>query len=255
MKSLNTLSQFHDLKNKNIVITGGASGIGAGLVEGFYEQGARVIFLDRDEKSANALLKKINSKNVSFKKTDLSKVEQIKKSFAFILKKFQSIDVLINNAANDKRHSFLKASVKEWDWSLAINLRSYFFSMQSVLNQMIKKKTGNIINFSSNSFLLGLSDYPGYTASKAAIVSLTKSLAREVGKHNIRVNSILPGWVMTEKQKKTWATPAAIAECLKEQSLKELIKVEDIIGPTLFLASDSSKMITGETLIVDGGRV
>ena len=246
--------QFPDLNGQSVLITGGANGIGAGLVEGFLQQGCRVAFLDKDESNAKKLLKKLSPKKVLFLKTNFLNANEIKRSVTEIINEFKSLDILVNNVANDQRHSWENASAEEWESGLAINLSSYFFTTQAVLPSMIKHQKGNVINLSSNCYLLGLPGYPAYLAAKAAIVSLTKSLAKEMGEHNLRVNAVLPGWVMTKKQKELWATPEAIKQCLEEQSLKKLIAIEDIVGPALFLASRISQMISGQSLIVDGGR-
>ena len=246
--------QFLDLNQQSVLITGGSNGIGAGLVEGFLRQGCRVAFLDKDEDNGKKLMKKLASDKLFFLKTDFRNFAEIKRSVEEVIKNFQSLDVLVNNVANDQRHTWQGTTEGEWNDILAINLSSYFFTTQAVLGNMIENQKGSIINLSSNSYLLGLSGYPGYLAAKAAIVSLTKNLAKEMGQHNVRVNALLPGWVMTKKQKELWATPEAIEQCLKEQSLKSLICVEDMVGPALFLASSASRMMSGQSLVVDGGR-
>ena len=168
---------------------------------------------------------------------------------------FGAISVLINNAARDTRHDLVNYSSDEWDKAMHTNLRPHFFTAQAVIEGMRKMGSGSIINLGSNSSILGLSGYASYVTAKAGIIGLTKALARELGPDGIRANSLIPGWVMTERQKELWATPEAVAQCLEEQSLKRTISVEDIAQSALFLASDVSSMITGQMLIVDGGRV
>ncbi|WP_086930429.1 SDR family NAD(P)-dependent oxidoreductase [Agarilytica rhodophyticola] len=249
------ISQYTDLKNTVVFITGGGSGIGAALVRAFASQGAKVAFVSI-QKEHCVQIEEINPQQEPlFIQCDIRDISALKKAIREVEDTLGDVDVLINNAADDKRHSIENYSVDDWDNSLNTNLRPHFFSAQAVLSGMKKKKKGSIINLGSNSALLGLPDYPSYVAAKAGIIGLTKALAREIGRHNIRVNALIPGWVMTDKQKRDWATPEAIKECLRSQSLKTLITETDIAHAALFLASDASSMMTGQSLIVDGGRV
>ena len=168
--------------------------------------------------------------------------------------KFSPIDILINNAANDKRHSLDSLSPEDWDDAFNVNLKPHFFSAQYATLHMIANKQGCIINMGSNSALLGLTGYPAYVSAKAGIIGLTKALARELGPHNIRVNALIPGWVLTERQREEHLTPEALAECLAQQSLKSTIEEADISNAALFLASQASAMMTGQAMVIDGGR-
>jgi NAD(P)-dependent dehydrogenase (short-subunit alcohol dehydrogenase family) len=163
--------------------------------------------------------------------------------------------VLVNNAANDKRHTTEEVTEDFWDWSQSINLKAYFFACQAAAKSMKENGKGAIINFSSISYMMGNSGYPAYTTANGGITAMTRSLAREFGPDRIRVNALAPGWILTQKQKDLWVTPEGLSAHLDRQCLKDTLAPEDIVGGTLFLASDSSKMMTGQVLVIDGGVV
>ncbi|MGR3290587.1 MAG: SDR family NAD(P)-dependent oxidoreductase, partial [Paracoccaceae bacterium] len=163
--------------------------------------------------------------------------------------------VLVNNAADDTRHSLADLSVEQWDRSMDINLRPHFFTAQAVAAGMKAAGGGSIINFSSISYMMGNSGYPNYVAAKAAITGLTRALARELGPDNIRVNALMPGWVLTERQRQLWATKEALAAHMDKQCLKQHLVAQDIVDAVLFLASKTSRMMTGQALVVDCGVV
>ena len=165
------------------------------------------------------------------------------------------ISVLVNNAAWDNRHDVEGFTVDEWDYMLNVNLRHHFFAAQAVVDGMSRLGGGSIINYSSISYMMGNAGYPSYTAAKAAITGLTRSLAREFGPDNIRVNALMPGWVITERQKDLWVTDEALSTHIDRQCLKEEIQPDDMVEPTLFLASAASRMMTGQALVVDAGVV
>jgi len=251
-------AHYPDLKNKVVYITGGGSGIGAGFVKAFAEQGAKVAFVSLRDDPAEKLCDEVEHQGGMrplFMPCDICNIEDLQKTLEKTVAHFGSIDVLINNAARDQRHGLENYSVEDWDKAMHTNLRPHFFTAQAVIAGMREKGGGSIINLSSNSALLGLSGYASYVTSKAGIMGLSKALARELGPDNIRVNTLVPGWVMTERQKELWATPEAVAQCLEEQSLKRTINVQDVANLALFLASNASAMISGQMLIVDGGRV
>ncbi len=253
-----TLSNYNDLKNKTILITGGGSGIGASMVRNFSQQGARVSFISIDDEESHALcieVEELTGIRPLFVHCDVTDVTQIKSAIAQIGEVTGDIEVLINNAANDSRHQLDSLSAAQWDASMNVNLRPHFFTAQAVVEGMKQSGQGSIINVGSNSALLGLSGYPAYVTAKAGITGLSKALARELGEYAIRVNTLIPGWVMTQRQKQLWATPEAVDECLSQQCLKSTVSEQDIANTALFLASEASKMITGQNLIVDGGRV
>lgn len=253
---MTAFAHYPSLKNRLVLITGGASGIGAALVEHFHAQGSRVVFLDKDRENANRLVSKLShadSPAPRFFYCDLSDISQLKTVITEVIASMGNIAVLINNAGNDERHETLQLDEKQWRDIQAINLDQQFFAAQSVLPGMIKNGGGAIINMSSVCFLSATDHYIGYSAAKAAIIGLTHSLAKEFGAYNIRVNSILPGWVMTTKQVERWLTPEAEVELLNAQSLKQKLMPEDIARAALFLAADDSRMITKLNMIIDGG--
>ncbi len=247
---------FHDLKGASVFITGGGSGIGAALTEGFLQQGAHVAFVQQSpcEEFIVAMEERYGSAPL-FMPCDITDTEKFQRCLQQAAEAHGPITVMVNNAGNDKRHSLAELSPDEWDQALNVNLRPHFFSAQAVAKGMIESGGGSIINFSSVSYLMGNAGYPAYVAAKAGITGLTRALARELGVDNIRVNAVLPGWVMTEKQLRLWVTPENQAEQLQKQCLKEHLSPKDIIDSTLFLASKASRMITGQALVVDGGVV
>ena len=249
-------ANFPDLKGKSVFITGGGSGIGAALTEGFLRQGAKVAFVQRSDASAfcEEMIEKTLSKPL-FLPCDITDIATLKKCMAEAEQAHGPLDVLVNNAANDQRHQTLDVTEEFWDWSQAINLKSYFFACQAAAKSMQNSGGGAIVNFTSISYMMGNAGYPAYTSANAAITGLTRSLAREFGPDKIRVNALAPGWVMTDKQKEKWVTPDALAAHLEKQCLKDTLSPEDIVGATLFLASDTSKMMTGQAIAVDGGVV
>ena len=252
-------AHYPSLKNKTVFITGGTSGIGADFVLQFAQQGANVAFVGRNKKNGEQVVSQIEKKcgvTPLYMACDITHVDEIHRAVNSTLHTFGSIDILINNAANDQRHKTEELTEPLWHELMGINLTHQFFTAQAVLPSMIHKKNGSIINISSNCYLLSeIPQYPAYATAKSAIIGMTRALAYEFGKYDIRVNCILPGWVMTEKQITLWLTPEAEEKTLQEQSLKHKLMPEDISRLALFLAADDSKMITKQVFIVDGGRV
>lgn len=249
-------AQFSDIAGKSVFITGGGSGIGAALTDGFMAQGARVAFVQRSD--ARAFCDEMQAKHNSrplFVACDITDIAQLKAAIQTASEAHGAVQVLINNAANDTRHATEEVTEEFWRWSTDINLKSYFFACQAVIAGMRKRGGGAIINFSSISYKMGLAGLPIYTASNAAITAMSHSLAREFGGDNIRVNSIAPGLVLTERQKELWLTPEGVAAHVVQQCLKQPLVPEDIVGTALFLASGASRMLTGQSLVVDGGFV
>lgn len=248
--------EFHDLKGKHVFITGGGSGIGATLTSGFLAQGAKVSFVQRSDGSAFVEeMKNEHGVEPLFINCDLTDIEALKTAMTQAQAKLGDIDILVNNAGNDVRHTLAEMSSDDWDFNHAVNLRPYFFTAQFAAPFMAQNGGGVIINYSSASYLMGMAGYPAYVAANAGITGLTRALARELGPQNIRVNAIVPGWVLTQKQLDKWATPEDLQSHLDKQCLKEHIMPEDMIGGTLFLASNASKMMTGQVLVIDGGVV
>ena len=253
---MRTSAVFPDLKGASVLITGGGSGIGAALTEGFARQGARVAFIDIAEAPSIALADRIEKElgaRPLFLKTDIRDIEALRTAVAAAIKAHGDVTVLVNNAALDDRHDVEDVTPEFWDNNQAVNLRPHFFTAQAVAPGMKRAGHGSIINFTSTSFLINHPDMPAYTAAKAGIIGLTKGLAGKLGGDSIRVNAIAPGWVMTERQRELWATEEALAAHVAKQSIKRVMQPEDIVGPVLFLASDASRMLSAQTMIVDGG--
>lgn len=253
---MNTLPTYPDLNGASVFITGGGSGIGAALTEGLLRQGARVAFVQRSDATefCDSMQQKTGHRPL-FLPCDITDIAALQAAIARAADQHGPITVLVNNAANDQRHETLKVTEEFWDWSLAINLKAYFFAAQAVIPGMQAAGGGSIINFSSISYMFGAAGYPAYTAANSGINGLTRTLAREFGPDRIRVNALAPGWVLTQKQKDLWVTPEGLAAHIDRQCLKDPLAPEDIVGGVLFLASASSKMMTGQALVIDGGVV
>lgn len=247
---------FHDLAGKSVFITGGGSGIGAALTEGFLAQGAKVAFVQRSDAS-DFVAEMAGTYGTAplFLPCDITDIAALQACLAEAADAHGAVSVLVNNAANDTRHDLAGTTVAEWDTGMAVNLRPHFFTAQAAADGMRQLGGGAIINFSSISYMMGNGGYPGYMTAKAGITGLTRALARELGPDNIRVNALMPGWVLTERQKDLWATPEDLQAHLGRQCLKTHLEPEDIVDATLFLASDTSKMMTGQAMVVDGGVV
>ncbi len=247
---------FHDLQGQSIFITGGGSGIGAYLTDGFMAQGANVSFVQRSDASAfcNEMEVK-HGRRPHFQTCDISDIPTLKACLAATAGHQGPITVLINNAANDVRHTAEEVTEEFWDKSQAINLKSYFFACQAVVAGMRSNGGGAVVNMSSISYIMGNSGYPSYTTANAGINGMTRSLAREFGPDKIRFNALAPGWVLTDKQKEKWVTPDAIAAHLERQCLKDTLGPQDIVDAVLFLSSNTSRMMTGQLMAVDGGVV
>ena len=247
---------FPDLKGKPVLITGGGSGIGAALTEGFALQGSQVAFIDIADAPSEALCDRVESATGArplYLKADLKDIDALRGAVAKAEAAHGAALVLINNAARDDRHALADVTPEYWDANQAINLKPHFFTAQAVAEGMKKAGTGSIINFTSTSFLINLGNMPSYTAAKAGIIGLTKGLAGALGPHGIRVNAIAPGWVITERQKELWVTEEGLAAHVAKQCIREIMQPDDIVGPCLFLASDAARMLTAQTMIVDGG--
>lgn len=247
---------FPDLKDRSVLITGGGSGIGAALTEGFIAQGSRVAFIDIAEKASLELAGDLASKYGNrplYLKADLTDIEALRNAVAKAIDQNGPVTVLVNNAAWDDRHDIDAVTEEYWDKNQAINLRPQFFAAQAVVPGMREAGGGSIINFTSISFMINQGDMPSYSAAKAGIIGLTKGLAGRLGREKIRVNAIAPGWVMTERQRSHWVTEESLGAHVERQVLREEIQPGDMVGPCLFLASDAARMISAQTLIVDGG--
>jgi NAD(P)-dependent dehydrogenase (short-subunit alcohol dehydrogenase family) len=249
-------SQLPDLRGCGVLVTGGGSGIGAALVEAFARQGAHVAFVDIAAEASLALCEKVAAQTGQaphFIQADLRNVGAVRAAADEAAAKLGSVRVLVNNAARDDRQALEAVTEQSWDESLSVNLRHIFFMCQAVAPHMQRQGGGSIINFSSIAFMLNMPEIPAYSAAKAGIIGLTKSLAGKLGPDNIRVNAILPGMIVTERQRRLWLTEESIARMQERQCLKRMLVADDLVGPCLFLASDSSAAMTAQTMIIDGG--
>lgn len=246
---------YPDLRDRTVIVTGGASGIGAAIVTAFAAQGARVGFLDLDLDAGAALADRLAAEGaaVRFEPVDLRDIAALRRGVAALRAALGPVGVLVNNAARDDRHQTEAVEPDYFDERMATNFRHQFFASQAVLPDMIGLGGGAIVNLSSIVPMVGIGGMPVYAAAKSAVVGLSRSLARDYGRHNIRVNVIAPGWIMTERQKTLWLTPEADAMRAERQCLPRRLVPEDIARTALFLASDDAAGITGQTHVVDGG--
>jgi NAD(P)-dependent dehydrogenase (short-subunit alcohol dehydrogenase family) len=247
-----THAVYPSLANKTVVVTGGGSGIGEVMVEGFARQKSRVIFIDVAEGESQALAARLGG-TVEFVKCDLTDVEALKATFGAIEAKAGPIKVLVNNAANDDRHRFADVTPAYWDQRIAVNLRHMFFAAQAVAPAMQRSGGGSIINLGSVSWHMALADLSIYETAKAGIEGLSRALARDLGEGNIRVNCVVPGAIRTPRQMKLWHTPEEEAKILDQQCLKARVDPVHVTAMVLFLASDDAAMCTAHSYWVDAG--
>ena len=250
---MGAFADYPSLKDRHIFITGGATGIGAALVEAFAAQGSKVSFIDIAVEAGQALAARLGGA-VAFQACDVTSAEGLQAAIMQAARQWGPVTVLVNNVANDQRHRAAEMEASAWRANLAVNLDPVFLTSQAVQAGMVASGGGSIINLSSINALLGPADLSAYTAAKASVIGLSKSLAREWGADNIRVNAVSPGWVVTERQLQLWLTPEAEAAWMEQVALKKRIAPEDVSRLVLFLAADDSAMITGQNLVIDGGR-
>ncbi len=249
---------YPSLKDRVVFVTGGATGIGASIVEKFCEQGARVSFVDIASEAARQSIAQLTARGLApprFLPCDIRDVEALGHAIGQVIEADGAITVLINNAANDDRHSIDDVTPDYFDDRIAVNLRHQFFAVQAVHGPMAAAGGGAIINIGSVTWLIGQGGMPLYSAAKAAIAGLTRSLARDLGPKNIRVNSILPGWILTERQVENWLTPDGERELRDRQCLKRRLEPADLARVALFFAADDSGICTNQNYIADGGWV
>jgi D-xylose 1-dehydrogenase len=249
---------YPSLDNKIVIVTGGASGIGEAIVEAFTMQRARVVFLDIQDDAASKLIERLTANDLpapAYYHCDLTDVAALRHAVESILDRFQTVDVLVNNAGNDTRHKVEEVTPDFWDRTIALNLKHQFFLSQAVAPAMQKAERGSIINMGSISWAIPSGDVPVYSTAKAAIVGMTRSLAHELGPHNIRVNCVMPGAVLTERQQRLWFTDEYKAEILASQALKRMILPEDVARLILFLAAEDSSAITNQCHVIDAGWI
>lgn len=250
---------YPSLKDKVVLITGGATGIGASLVEAFCRQRARVAFVDIQNVPAVALVDAMASidgaSTPHYHHCDLLDIDSLKTVIDTVRDTLGPVAVLVNNAANDTRHDFRDVSVDYWNERINVNMRHAFFAIQAVYPHMKQLGGGSIINFGSMSWYETQGNMTGYTTAKAGLEGMTRGLARDLGQDNIRINTLVPGWVMTERQLKEWVNESTAGDIERNQCLKSRLQPEDISAMALFLASDDSRMCTAQSYIVDGGWI
>lgn len=247
---------YSDLAGQAVVVTGGAAGIGAAIVRAFADQGCRVALLDIDVPRGEALESEICSGDrgeAAFFPCDLTDIDALRSTIRAVQIRLGPIDALINNAAHDERHQTLEVTEEYWDGRIAVNLKHQFFAAQAVLPDMIAKGRGSILNLGSTSWMIGQGGMAAYTASKSAVLGLTRSLARDFGGHGVRVNALAPGWIMTERQLALWVTPETEKELYEKQCLKRRLVPDDIARVAVFLTSEEASAITNQQYVVDGG--
>ncbi|MEO8136988.1 MAG: SDR family oxidoreductase [Betaproteobacteria bacterium] len=252
---MRSFATYPSLIDRTVLITGGATGIGAALVEHFVAQGSHVGFVDINAATGLALAQTHRGARHApvFVSTDLADIDALDRAIAGIREKLGPITVLVNNAANDQRHTIEATTTESWDQGIAVNLRHQFFAAQKVVGDMKQAGGGSIINFGSVSWMLKQGGMPVYTTAKSAIQGLTRSLARDLGPFNIRVNTVVPGWVMTERQVTLWLTDEGRADIARGQCLQKPLLPAHLAHMVLFLAADDSAMCTAQNFVVDGG--
>ena len=249
------VATYSDLKNKVVLITGGGSGIGEAIVRRFADQGCKVAFIDIATEPSVKLAGELSERGLSvrFEHADLTDISALQSAVARVRESLGPVEILINNAAHDERHPTPDVTSEYWDDRFAVNLKHQFFAAQAVLPDMQAANAGVIINFGSFSWMIGQGGMAAYTAAKSAILGLTRSLARDYGLYNIRVNAIAPGWIMTQRQLEKWLTPEAERELMQRQCLKRKLVPDEIARFTVFLASDEASACTNQQYVVDGG--
>jgi D-xylose 1-dehydrogenase len=249
---------YPSLTGRSVLVSGGGSGIGAQIVRRFCEQGSKVAFVDIDRDSSEELVAALGTEGLAaplFLPCDLRDIDALRAAIRQAAEVNGPITVLVNNAARDDRHPFDTVTPEYWDERFAVNLRHQFFAAQAVQPMMRQAGGGSIINMGSTSWMVGQGGMAAYTAAKSGVLGLTRSLARDWGPDNIRVNSVAPGWIMTERQITKWLSPAGEAELMARQCLKRKLYPDDIARVVLFLAADDSSAMTNQSYIVDGGWV
>jgi NAD(P)-dependent dehydrogenase (short-subunit alcohol dehydrogenase family) len=252
---MSAFATYPSLAGRRVLVTGGASGIGAGIVEHFIAQGSHVGFLDLDEGSAESLLaRQPAGAVVQFARVDLRDIPAVRSAIQSLRDRLGGgFEVLVNNAARDDRHSIDEVTPEYWDDRMATNLRHQFFCSQAVKDDMIAAGGGSIINMSSNSFLMAQGGFAAYTSAKSGVIGLTRSLARDLGPHHIRANIVFPGWIITQRQLDLWMTPEAEAKRAAGQCIPDRLYEADVARMVLWLAADDSRLATAREFIVDGG--
>jgi D-xylose 1-dehydrogenase len=248
---------YPDLEGKSVLVTGGGSGIGEAIVRAFARQKSKVGFLDIKEEASRRLAGELQAAGaaVHFEPCDVTDIKALRAGIERVRRTHGPLTILINNAAHDERHKTEEVTEEYWDQRIAVNLKHQFFAAQAVLADMKQNDGGSIVNFGSTSWMVGQGGMAAYTASKSAVLGLTRSLARDYGPFNIRVNAIAPGWIMTRRQLELWLTPEAEKELMQRQCLKRKLYPPEIAKVVLFLASEEASACTNQHYVVDGGWV
>jgi NAD(P)-dependent dehydrogenase (short-subunit alcohol dehydrogenase family) len=249
-------ASYPSLRDRVVFITGGGSGIGGSMVEHFVAQGARTAFVDIDQAASAALCERLDAgvrHKPLFIHCDVRDIDALRGAIAKVRDAFGDVSVLVNNAARDDRHRMEEVTVEYWDERVAVNLRHQFFASQACAEHMKRLGGGSIVNFGSVSWMTRTGGMPAYTTSKAAVQGLTRGLARDLGPFNIRVNTVVPGWVMTERQRTLWLTAEGERQMDEQQCLPGRLHGPDLARMVLFLAADDSRMCTAQNFIVDAG--
>ncbi len=252
-----SFATYPSLKDTVVFVTGGASGIGEEIVRDFAKQGSRIGFVDIDAERGTALADELGAAGttIRFEACDLRDIDALKRAFTALAESLGSAAVLVNNAARDDRHGWEEVTPEYYDERLATNIRHMFFATQAVAPGMIAAGGGSIINMGSNSWWEASGGMPAYTTAKAAVHGMTRSFARDLGPRRIRVNTVVPGWIMTERQKTLWATPEALERHRQNQCLPDLIEPVYVARMVLFLASDDAAMCTANNYMVEAGSI
>jgi NAD(P)-dependent dehydrogenase (short-subunit alcohol dehydrogenase family) len=252
---MNNSARYASLEGKRVFVTGGGTGIGEAIVAALAAQGAIVAFVDIAREPSEALCARLKDAGhkALFRHCDITDIPALQGVMAELATEVGDFEVLVNNAANDQRHAIEEVSLDYWNERIAINQRPMFFTCQAVLEGMKRKGGGSIINFSSMSWHAKGAGYPVYVTTKAAVIGLTRGLARDLGPHNIRVNTVTPGWVMTQRQLDLWVDDSAKAQIAQAQCLPGSLMPEHVAAMVLFLAADDSAMCTAQDFVVDAG--
>lgn len=247
-------ARYPSLAGKTVLVSGGASGIGAEMVAGFAAQGANVGFIDFNAEASADLVARVGGR-VAYQVADLRDIDALRGAIVALRAELGPFDVLVNNAARDDRHDWRDVTPAFWDERMQTNLRHMFFAIQAVAPDMIARGGGSIINMGSNSWWEAGGNFPAYTTAKAAVHGLTRTMARDLGEHRIRVNTVVPGWIMTERQKELWANPEALEKHRERQCLPDLIDPVYVARMVLFLASDDAAMCSANNYMVEAGSI
>lgn len=254
---MSNYASYPSLRDRVVIVTGGASGIGKAIVKEFLIQGARACFLDVIDEPAMRLVDDARRGNstIHYSHCDLTDTPSLQSAIQDISDRFGTIDVLVNNAGNDDRHRIEEVTPEYWDNTMAINLKQQYFAAQAVLPVMRQAGRGSIINMSSIGWVIPSVNQSVYVTAKAAIVGMTRTMAHEVGQDNIRVNAVMPGAVLTERQERLWLSESYKAKILANQALKRMIQPEEVARLVMFLSADDSSAITNQSYVIDAGWV